>query len=196
MAVCGIVLFITGNVLSQQNLTTELLPEFCLTKAETELYKLIISYRKEKGLPAVKLSASLCYVARMHARDQVDNYQSGTRCNMHSWSENPAWSSCCYTPDHKQAKCMWDKPRELTSYKGDGFEISFWSTNQYPSPEDAAKDMLDGWKKSTGHNDMITNRNMWKNVEWKAIGIGIYGGFANVWFGEVADSAGEPKSCE
>ena len=115
---------------------------------------------------------------------------------MHSWSENPAWSSCCYTPDHKQAKCMWDKPRELTNYRGDGFEISYWSTKQFLTPEEAAIDMLEGWKKSPGHNDMIINRNTWKSVKWKAIGIGIYGGYADVWFGEEEDSAGEPRQCD
>ncbi len=196
IAVCLIISLISGKTFSQQNPPVKIVPEFSLTKPEIELYKLINAYRKEKGLPTVKLSTSLCYVARTHARDQEANFKQGTSCNMHSWSQNTTWSSCCYTPDHKQGKCMWDKPRELTNYTGDGFEISFWSTYQDPDPVKQAKDILDGWKGSQGHNDVITNRNTWKNVEWKAIGIGIYGEYADVWFGEVDDSAGTPKSGE
>jgi uncharacterized protein YkwD len=84
----------------------------------------------------------------------------------------------------------------LTNYQGDGFEISFWSTYIYPSPEAFAKDILAGWKKSPGHNDVIINKNTWKNVNWNAMGIGIYGEYANVWFGKEEDSAGEPAICE
>lgn len=180
-----------------QQLTSELpLPEVCLTPAEVELYRLINEYRSQKGLPAIALSRSLCYVAKTHAMDQTANYKNGTRCNMHSWSKSTKWSSCCYTPDHKQAQCMWDKPRELTGYKGDGFEISFWSTYLYATPKAAAEDILKGWKKSPGHNNLIINGSNWKKVEWQAIGIGIYGEYANVWFGAEVDLAAEPGLCE
>lgn len=91
---------------------------------------------------------------------------------------------------------MWDKPRELTGYQGDGYEISFYSTHEYNSPSACAKDILNGWKKSSGHNDVIMNKSIWKNVNWQAIGIGIYGEYANVWFGKEKDSAAEPKPCE
>lgn len=91
---------------------------------------------------------------------------------------------------------MWDKPRELTNYKSDGFEISFFSTYDYSSPANYAKDILDGWKKSPGHNDVIINKKIWKDMKWRAIGIGIDGEYANVWFGTVEDSAKEPLQCE
>ncbi len=172
------------------------LPEICLSSAEAELFAWINEYRVQKGLPKVKLSASLCFVAQTHAKDQASNFKQGQRCNMHSWSNKGNWTSCCYTPDHRNAKCMWSKPRELTNYKSDGFEISFWSTYKYPSPRAQAVDILDGWKKSPGHNDVIINKKIWKGVNWQAIGIGIYGEYANVWFGMEEDSAGLPQPCE
>jgi uncharacterized protein YkwD len=90
---------------------------------------------------------------------------------------------------------MWDKPRELTNYQGDGYEISFWSTYNYASPEASAKDILNGWKKSPGHNDIIVNKNTWKKVEWQAIGVGIAGEYANVWFGKEEDNTAGPEVC-
>lgn len=195
-ALCFILFFVAGKGFTQQVKTVNQFPETCLTSTETELYKLINEYRAQKGLPKVKLSTSLCFVARTHAEDQTANFKDGNRCNMHSWSNKGKWSSCCYTPDHKKAKCMWDKPRELTNYPGDGYEISFFSTYKYDTPEVFAKDILNGWKKSPGHNDVIMNKSIWKDVEWNAIGIGVYGEYANVWFGKEEDSAGEPKLCE
>jgi hypothetical protein len=196
LAVCLTLLLVSLKVYPQQGKEGKHLPEICLSPTEIELYRLINEYRVQKGLPEVKLSASLCFVARTHAKDQTDNFKDGNRCNMHSWSKNTAWSSCCYTPDHKKAKCMWDKPRELTNYTGDGFEISFYTTYPYSSPAAFAKDALDGWKKSPGHNEIIMNKSIWKNVKWQAIGIGVYGEYADVWFGKEEDSAGEPRLCE
>jgi uncharacterized protein YkwD len=168
----------------------------CLSAEERMLFNQINAYREQKGLPPVKLSASLTKVAQTHARDQAENFTEQGKCNMHSWSAKGNWSSCCYTPDHKKGKCMWDKPRELTSYPGDGFEISFWSTNHYESADAAARDILNGWKNSRGHNEVIINAGIWKSLEWNALGVGIYGGYANAWFGKEADPAPDAEDCE
>lgn len=180
---------------SQKDVKPKPVPDICLSTTEAELYRLINEYRVQKGLPEVKLSVSLCYVARTHAKDQTENYKESKRCNMHSWSNKGNWSPCCYTPDHRHAQFMWNKPRELTNYQGDGFEISFYSTYQYASPTAFARDILDGWKKSPGHNDVIINKKIWKNIQWEAIGIGVYGEYANVWFGKEVDTAGAPQPC-
>lgn len=184
-----------GKTFSQKATTVKQLPEVCLSQTEIELYKLINEYRVQKGLPEVKLSVSLSFVARTHAIDQTGNYKSSTRCNLHSWSDKGSWSSFCYTADHKNVKKMWNKPRELTNYQGDGFEISYYSTYNYPSPQAFAKDILEGWKKSPNHNNVILNKNIWKNVRWQAIGIGVYGEYADVWFGKEEDKAGAPLPC-
>jgi len=181
---------------SQNEVSIVLQPENCINKTEQEVARLINQYRKSKGLPAIALSKSLCYVARTHAIDQTQNHKYNNRCNLHSWGDSEIWTSCCYTADHKQAQCMWDKPRELSIYKGDGFEISYFSTYQYSTPTAFATDALEGWKKSPGHNSIIVNLNIWKNINWQVMGVGVYGEYINVWFGKEEDPAGLPNCFE
>ncbi len=158
--------------------------ELCLTSEEQSLYDQMMDYRKSKGLQPIPLSAKLTLVAQSHAKDLASNYKFDVdnRCNPHSWSKKGKWSSCCYTNDHKQAKCMWDKPREIADYSGNGYEIAYYS-----SKGASAAEGLDGWKKSPGHNPLIVNEGMWSKVEWKAVGVGFFGEYGIVWFGEVED---------
>lgn len=88
---------------------------------------------------------------------------------------------------------MWDKPRELTLYAGDGFEIAFYTSDETTPDKLLAEMALNGWKTSRGHNDIIINRGKWRNVDWKAMGIGICRGYAVIWFGELTDEAGAPR---
>ncbi|HPF63657.1 CAP domain-containing protein [Lentimicrobium sp.] len=170
-------------------------PVHCLNEAEKELASAINAYRNMNKLAPVPLSVSLSQVARLHVLDLSANHKIGSRCNMHSWSSDPRWSSCCYTDDHRRASCMWDKPRELTSYTGDGFEIAFYSNHDYASERDFALDALEGWKSSRGHHELIINRGKWKTADWKAMGVGVYDGYAVIWFGEVPDPEGVPAGC-
>lgn len=153
-----------------------------LTGEENKLYTLLMDYRRVNGLSIIPISKSLTFVAQTHVRDLQENFSSQGDCNMHSWSNKGTWSSCCYTPDHAQAKCMWNKPKELTSYIGNGYEIAHGGQNYL----DTAEKALSGWKHSPGHNSVIINEGIW-NDQWNAIGIGIYGGFAVVWFGKESD---------
>mgnify|MGYP000878536110 CR=1 FL=1 len=155
------------------------------TSEELKLYGLIMSYRAERGLPAIAMSRSLTHVAQVHARDLTDNRPAKGECNMHSWSDKGHWTACCYTSDHRQAACMWNKPRELTPYPGNGYEISHGAWGAAITAETA----LRGWKGSSGHNAVIINEGMWSR-SWKAVGIGIYGNYAVVWFGHEEDPAG------
>jgi uncharacterized protein YkwD len=77
---------------------------------------------------------------------------------------------------------MWTKPKELTTYKGIGFEIAHWSTHG-----NDAQTAIYSWKNSPGHNSVMINQGTWKNHEWKAIGIGIFGSYAVIWFGTSED---------
>jgi len=160
--------------------------EVCLTSEEKKLYDLIMAYRKSKKLPPIPYSAKLTKVAQVHARDLEENYSYGNMgdCNPHSWSDKGTWSSCCYTPDHKEAKCMWQKPKEIADYAGNGYEIAYYS-----SAGANAIEGLEGWKKSQGHNPLLVNTGTWAKVNWKAIGIGFYGQYGVVWFGEEADES-------
>ena len=141
-----------------------------------------MEYRYSKGLTKIPLSKSLTFVAQTHVKDLVNNKPDVGNCNMHSWSNKGNWTPCCYTDDHARAKCMWNKPSELTSYKGNGYEIAHWNSGTA-----TAEGALSGWKRSSGHNAVIINQGVWDSHPWKAIGIGIYKGFAVVWFGEERD---------
>jgi len=154
-----------------------------LNTEEIRLYKLVNKYRAKNGLSAIPLSSSLTYVAQTHVRDLQNSPPRGN-CNMHSWSTNGAWSSCCYTPDHAQAQCMWDKPRELTNYPGNGYENAHGGSNGYQATATSA---LKGWKRSHGHNAVILNQGIWSKHSWKALGVGIYKGYAVLWFGKEID---------
>jgi uncharacterized protein YkwD len=46
---------------------------------------------------------------------------------------------------------------------------------------------LESWKESSGHNAVIINQGIWKN-QWNAIGVGVFKGFAVVWFGNEIDN--------
>lgn len=166
--------------------------DICLTNEEKALYEVINEYRKQKKLPALPLSFSLTKVAKAHAWDLNENYDLEQRhkCNPHSWSEQEDWSGCCYSDDHKNPNCMWDKPKEIAGYPAAGYEIVYWNSS-LAKPSRA----LESWKKSPGHNQVIINLDIWKKIEWKAIGVSIQGNYAIAWFGDTVDEQGGAKLC-
>jgi uncharacterized protein YkwD len=185
-----------GKALPQTTPTRPSLPQAaqsfgCMTAEENRLVNAINSYRRSKGLPAVAATVSLTTVARTHAADLAIRRPANGRCNMHSWSSGGKWTGCCYTSDHRQAACMWKKPRELTQYQGDGFEVSAGSSGSTITAESA----LSLWQRSSGHNQVIINAGMWKRP-WRAFGVGIYGGYAVAWFGNAVDPAGAATLCK
>lgn len=160
-----------------------------LTEKEAKLYYDINAYRESLGLQKLSFSKSLTTVARTHVvdanaynpKDQVD--ARGVQGNLHSWSSHGNWIPVVYTGDHLYASAMWSKPRELTSYQGNGFENSAWSSGLL-TPEVA----LDLWQHSEGHNAVMTTQGAWSDL--KTMGVGIDGNYAFVWFGKDADPAG------
>ncbi|MBL7848361.1 MAG: hypothetical protein JNL40_12910 [Cyclobacteriaceae bacterium] len=156
----------------------------CASVEEKKLYDFIMSYRKSKRLKPIPYSEKMTRVAQTHVRDLVEHFDYENRgdCNPHSWSDKGSWTPCCYTPDHRQAKCMWNKPKEISGYEGEGYEIAFYSSDHAEALE-----ALEGWKGSTGHNPLLVNSGTWSTLEWKAIGVGIYGQYAVVWFGILED---------
>ena len=160
-----------------------------LTEKEAKLYYDINAYRESLGLQKLSFSKSLTTVARTHVvdanaynpKDQVD--ARGVQGNLHSWSSHGNWTPVVYTGDHLYASAMWSKPRELTSYQGNGYENSAWSGGLL-TPEVA----LDLWQHSEGHNAVMTTQGAWSDL--KTMGVGIDGNYAFVWFGKDADPAG------
>ncbi|HEY8401646.1 MAG TPA: CAP domain-containing protein [Cytophagaceae bacterium] len=171
--------------------------DICLNSEEEKLFKLIQEYRKSEGLPPIPFSVALTKVAKAHVKDLNENHPDIKNCNAHSWSDKGQWKGCCYTSDHKEASCMWNKPRELTNYKGNGYEIAFGSSDPiYRSYIATAEDALDGWKNSPGHNNVILNKEIWKKSPWKGMGLAVSGSFAVVWFGEEPDENSKFSICK
>ncbi|MFT4855850.1 MAG: hypothetical protein ACI9UV_000218 [Algoriphagus sp.] len=160
--------------------------ELKMSTEEEKLYQENMEYRRQNGLPPIALSKALTSVAKSHVEDLgVRESASDSNFNMHSWGEDPKWTSCCYTNAHAQANCMWNKPKEMTSYPGAGYEIAHGGSGSFVATAETA---MSGWKRSAGHNSVILNKSGWENKAWKAIGIGIQGAYAVVWFGEERDS--------
>jgi uncharacterized protein YkwD len=158
-------------------------PESDCSAEELELIDLVNAYRGENGLPAIPASPSLCIVGHTHTEDLAMNApHAEPGCNLHSWSDAGPWSACCYTDDHAQAECMWDKPAELTSYPGNGYENAAGGGGEL-TPQQA----LDLWKASPGHNAVILEQGPWADHPWGALGAGMYEGYAVLWFGDETD---------
>jgi hypothetical protein len=193
-------MFVLLIVMTASNNKHPVTPDTCISTEEQKLYNLIMEYRKKNKLPVIPLSRSLTYVAQQHCKDLQNNKPDlDSKCNAHSWSAKGKWSACCYTSDHKKAACMWDKPKELTSYTDTGFEIAAGSSKpEYGGGTFVmtAEEALKLWQGSVHHNDVIMNKEMWKDYKWNAIGIGIYKSFSVVWFGASPDTEKEPVVCK
>ena len=152
-----------------------------------DLANAINKYRAQNGLPALPISRSLSFVADTHVRDLRDSPKLAPQCNGHSWSGKGSWSPCCYTPDHAQAKCMWNKPTELTPLKGTGFEITIGQPGETMGVVLDSQKAIAAWQGSPLHNDVILNRNTWAKSTWRSMGAGIVDSHACAWFSDQAD---------
>lgn len=162
-------------------------------ESEDRIAGLLNAYRRSLGLPPVPRSASLDRVARAHVADLVahrpdrERSPAGRSCNLHSWSAHGPWTPVCYTGDHAGAAMMWSKPREITdgAYPGYGFEIAMMSGGEPILPAE----IVAGWRASAAHDAVIAERGVWRGMAWKAMGVGIAGDYAVVWFGVEPDAA-------
>lgn len=169
----------------------------CLSAKEAELFRLVNEYRESHGLPPIANSRSLNKVARLHAVDLQENRpdmanESGMPCTLHSWSDSDLWTPVCYTPDHRFAEKMWNKPKEITNYQypGDGYENAYWTAGD----EVSAQRVLEAWKNSPSHNALILESGIWKGSNLLSFGIGIHKNVAVMWVGTLVDPLG-PMTC-
>jgi hypothetical protein len=147
------------------------------------LTDLIFHYRAENGLTAIPLSPTLSRVASLHV-DDLERHPPRGRCNTHSWSANGTWTPCCYTRDHAQARCMWDKPREISrgAYTAQGFEIVCHDPGGM-----TAQAAMACWRRSRQHHDVLLNRGSWRDRPWRAMGVAVSAHYAVVWLGEAPE---------
>lgn len=178
----SVFIFYVTTIISQENFKKYNPKEITVSAEEFKLYNKINEYRKSKKLYPIPLSKALCHVAQLHSKDLEIKLKRLTH----------GWSTCNYSDNKsKTYPCMWGKPSELTSYKSTGFECAHGGEGNYIA---TAESSLTGWQKSKHHNDVILNKDIWKNSNWNAIGVGIYGGYATIWFGEEKDIDGSPKN--
>ena len=138
---------------------------------EASLAARINDYRKQHGLSAIPVSWALSLVANRHVRDLA--------LNVGKLSHD--WSNCAMT----DPKCMWTAPQKLgTGYAASAFESAYAGDTQDPDR------VLAAWReKGNGpHNDVLLNLHMWAQHDWKALGIGIYKGYAVMWVGAEVDA--------
>jgi hypothetical protein len=123
-------------------------------------------------------------VANRHVRDLQENIGQLT----HGWSDAPYDKN-----DPDTYPNMWKAPQRFkTGYPSSGYEIAHGGSEGYSGYEATAESSLESWQGSTRHNAVILNEGTWSDNDWLAMGIGIYGGYAVVWFGKDADPWGEP----
>jgi uncharacterized protein YkwD len=151
---------------------------------EQKLYELITEYRAKYKLPQIPLSKSLTLVANRHVRDLQENIGHLT----HGWSDAPYDKE-----DPDTYPNMWKAPQRFnTGYPSNGYEIAQGGSEGYAGYRATAESSLEGWQGSPKHNAVILNEGKWSDSAWLAMGIGIYEGYAVVWFGKDVDPWGEP----
>lgn len=163
---------------------------YCMTKEEQQLAEAINKIRIEHGKSPVKLSVSLSYVAKTHVKDLEVNHPDTSVCNLSSWSNKGKWTPVCFNPYVVDQKAMWDKPRQLTRYPYNGYELA-----GYMQDGIIVDSLADLWDTLWQSLNMILTEGSWSKKSWRAMGVGIEGNYASVWFGQREDKEGEPRLC-
>jgi hypothetical protein len=78
---------------------------------------------------------------------------------------------------------LWSAPQRLkTTYSAIAYEIICGGDGEI-----TAEEALRCWQNNSLNNDLIINQGLWQNYQWRAMGIGIYNGYAVLWLGEKID---------
>jgi hypothetical protein len=162
-----------------------------ISQDETILFNMINDMRRQNKLPSIPLSNDLCKVSQIHIADLIKWKPQEKGCSLHSWSGSGKWTSCCNTKDVFGIQCMKSKPREITAYPGDGYELIYWGEDNATPAEAAAL-----WKEVGASSDMILSKGKWSAYQWKAIGVGIMSGYAVLWLGDAKDKNDQGKTIE
>lgn len=160
-----------------------------ISQDETILFNMINDMRRQNKLSSIPLSSDLCKVAQTHIADLIKWKPQEKGCSLHSWSGSGKWTSCCNTKEVFGIQCMKSKPREITGYPGDGYELIYWGEDNATPAEAAAL-----WKQVSASSDMILSQAKWSGYQWKAIGVGIKSGYAVLWLGDTDNTNGNGSS--
>jgi hypothetical protein len=89
-----------------------------------------------------------------------------------------------------QGECIRNKPKELTAYTGEGYELTYaevFNTN--------ADTVFKFWSSIDEANEFLLNEGPWEKKSWRAMGIGIYKSYAVLWMGQKTDALPSPVLC-
>ncbi len=164
---------------------------FCITKDEHKLISLINQFRKTHRQPEIAISVSLCFVAKTHVADLQLNKPDTSICTTGSWSDKGSWKPCCYNPIVYKPECMWDKPKELTSYNFRGYEMVFF--DERIVQVDSAFQL---WTESAEVVDFILGKGNHDDKKWAALGVGVGENYISVWFGQRPDPKNKAVICD
>lgn len=185
-------IFLMGNISPQNLPKTE--QDYCVSDTDYKLYMEINKYRESRGLNKINLSLSLCYTAYLHAFDLYHNWESGTNCNMHSWSGQVGGPAFCYPTDQddRRKKNVWNKAREITAFPALAYELVY--------QDDLLKTdvliALDMWGSTVAGRDYLLNEDKWKDKEWQSIGVAVYNNYVSVFLSNAKDPKGSPTLCK
>lgn len=181
-----IFILVSLNTLGQKSIPDD----FCLSNDEYRLYEMINAHRVLNGLREIPLSASLSYVARTHVIDLYTNHPDTSICNLNSWSDKGSWTPCCHNKYVPQEECIRNKPKELTGYTGEGYELTYAEVFNT-----RADTVFKFWSTVDEANEFLLNEGRWEKKNWRAMGIGIYKSYAVVWMGQRTDALPAPERC-
>lgn len=165
--------------------------EFCISVTENQLFNRINQFRIENGKTSIENSISLSYVAKLHVDDLFKNKPDTSICNLSSWSDKGDWSACCYNSYVPNPDCMWDKPKEITSFKYRGYELALYFEEDFNV--DTVMQLIQSSKEA---RDMILTNGNYKQKKWICGGFGINDNYVSIWFAQRPDKDGSPTICK
>lgn len=187
VSLLSILLCWNADLLAQKKIPSE----FCITPQEKILFDQLNNLIEDYGNPRLKLSTSLSYVARVHINDLLNNHPDTSICNLSSWSDKGDWTSCCHNPYVPQQDCMWDKPKELTTYPYRGYELICYFEDVFTYDS-----VLNLWAGSKEVLDMLLANGNFSKKNWICMGVAQNKHYASVWLGQRADKVKKPVICK
>lgn len=179
-------------ILSNTNGQNGSIPDkFCISVAEDQLHNRINQFRIENGKTNIENSISLSYVAKLHVDDLLENHPDTSICNLSSWSDKGEWTACCYNSYVPNPDCMWDKPKEITSFKYRGYELALYFEDDFDV--DTVMQLIQSSKEA---RDMILTNGNYGQKKWICGGIGINEHYVSIWFAQRPDREGNPIICK
>ncbi|MBI9035953.1 MAG: SPOR domain-containing protein [Bacteroidales bacterium] len=186
----GMLLFMAFLFVLSSKAQFSSIEDFCISENDKALFESFNKYRLEQDLPKLELSRALSYVANTHVKDLFFNQPYKRNCSMHSWSDKGRWTPLCFDTSSPNYKGMTAKPRELTYYRSDAYEIIFFT-----NIEMSMEDILKQWAALDASKDLILQKGKWAKYKWTSIGIGTFKGYSCVWLGTAKDTGVIPEIC-